>query len=803
MADDRLDKILERLERLERRIDQIEGRRPTGEVTPPPVVIRPVMKPRDTVTTEPVGGSWQRLHDISQRQPEKEPTPQTPKEDGEFVFGSKVLPRAGMVIVLLAMLYLVALGIQDGWITFKTQFVGELLLCAGLIGVGIWKLNEREDFGQVLVGGGSCGLYFSFAGAYAYKDLITSDALVVLFVLLSIVNLGFSWWRSSKTFWMIGFVGGLVAAAMPIIEQNYTTALALSATIVVAASVLAGYKLWFKALAGLWFVSGAFVIAVVTNAVDTGAMGVPGAIAVFYFIAVVPIAAHALRFVPGKFDDKGWFLLIAGGLTSVATLVIVQDYDVLPVPHSVAILFWSAALLALAGAVRGRVQSQTLLLTAVGTATVVAPMGFTALAACLTYAGLGLAATALARTWKREGVERTAAMFSAGFVVLTIAGYAVAMSAGNVASSTELAMLAAVAVGLANVAVVAGRLEKNMAGAMTIGAALLYPVLVRSVYVAADTEPLYAVLLAQSAYAIVLSVVALRARWQGLGVVGMFVSAAGAAIYWSLAVEPGHAIVTERLILALAVMTVGLAACSIGAGRDKTEKQIATVIGAILGTVIVVPMFGLVLRLPSVGMGEDAALVASLAIYAAVLAAISLRAKWQGYAIVAWPVTLAATVTYWFQIVVGPTSVSVGEQILLMSLVGASLALAALGSGSNRAELQTAAVLASIAGWFVVARLMYLVLVLPAVGMQHQAALTASWSVYAAAVLTLGFAWDFKNLRITSLIMFGVTIAKVFLVDLAELEDLVKVLVLLVLGLVILGGGYLYVRARNVRADAA
>ena len=81
--------------------------------------------------------------------------------------------------------------------------------------------------------------------------------------------------------------------------------------------------------------------------------------------------------------------------------------------------------------------------------------------------------------------------------------------------------------------------------------------------------------------------------------------------------------------------------------------------------------------------------------------------------------------------------------------------------------------------------------------MADQAAVTLSWSVYSALVLYLGFAFDFKNLRITSLVMFGVTIAKVFLVDLARLDEVVRVLVLIVLGGLLLLAGYIYVRKRQ------
>ena len=101
-----------------------------------------------------------------------------------------------------------------------------------------------------------------------------------------------------------------------------------------------------KAIAGLWFVSSAFVYAVVIEANYDGAMTVPAALTVFMCFSIVPIAAHAWRFVSSDFDPKGWFALVAGSLTCGG--VFAFGNDILPVPHSVAIVAFSAALLAIA-----------------------------------------------------------------------------------------------------------------------------------------------------------------------------------------------------------------------------------------------------------------------------------------------------------------------------------------------------------------------------------------------------------------------------------------------------------------------
>ncbi|MCH7904057.1 MAG: DUF2339 domain-containing protein [Armatimonadetes bacterium] len=909
MDDETLDEVLERLKRIEERLDRLESR-PAERVAPPPVIHKPAQPQRvfrsyeqrqpRPIRTEP---------STDKPAPPKEPEPAEKREDQEFVFGSKVLPRVGIVIVLLAIFYLVAMGIQQGWINFTVQFIGELAICGGLIGIGIWKLNEREDFGQVLVGGGSCGLYLSFAGAHVYKDIISAEVLVVLFVLLSLANFAFSWWRSSKSFWMIGYIGGLVAAGMPMDRSDYSSSLLLAGIIVLAATFLAAYRQWFKALAGLWLVSSIFVIVVTQQAIQADAMSAATAILILCGFSFLPIAAYALRFISNSFDEKGWFFLIAGGLTSLATLTFGKE--ILPVPHSVGVVLWSLSLLALGWYIRKRPHSSILVYTGIGTATVVAPMAFAAYPACLTYAALGLLTTAFVMA-RKQGLERIGAIFSASYVVLTITAYVIAMAAGPLETVVEMTMLGAIALGFVNVAYVAGKLEENMATAVTAAAAVFYLILTRAAYISAAAEPAYAVVLGQSVYVVVLAIVAIRAKWSGLGILGLIFGGFAAAIYWLSIANVGSDVSTGREISLLLVLTAALVLSAIGAGSDDKERQASSVVAAVIGGFVVVPAiylmlgpealgladapavataiatyaivlgvlsmvvkwpghaivgsvailigtlyywveivgnqgisgagiqlfltllmsgaivmsafgagreavgrqiawvgasvlglfvlaraFFLVLTLPAVGMDEQTALVSSWAIYAIVLALVSNRPKQLALAGVSYAITLLSVAFYLNYRFEGSLQMGLGDQLIVTGLQSAALVLGSLSLGRNTDELQKAAVLTSIVGWFVFARMINVVLILPAIGMAEQAALTVSWSIYAALVLYLGFRFDFKNLRITSLVMFGVTIAKVFFVDLAKLDEIIRVLVLIVLGGLLLLAGYIYVRKRQ------
>ena len=77
---------------------------------------------------------------------------------------------------------------------------------------------------------------------------------------------------------------------------------------------------------------------------------------------------------------------------------------------------------------------------------------------------------------------------------------------------------------------------------------------------------------------------------------------------------------------------------------------------------------------------------------------------------------------------------------------------------------------------------------------QMHLGLSALWAVYAGVSLTLGFAWSKAALRYAALALLGLTVAKVFLVDLSKVQTLWRVFSFLVLGLVLLAVSVLYQR---------
>lgn len=74
------------------------------------------------------------------------------------------------------------------------------------------------------------------------------------------------------------------------------------------------------------------------------------------------------------------------------------------------------------------------------------------------------------------------------------------------------------------------------------------------------------------------------------------------------------------------------------------------------------------------------------------------------------------------------------------------------------------------------------------------------WTLFALAFLLRGIGKNIKALRYVGLILFGVVTWKVFFVDLAQLDQLYRIVAFIVLGVLVLCGSFLYLRSRSTFA---
>jgi hypothetical protein len=84
----------------------------------------------------------------------------------------------------------------------------------------------------------------------------------------------------------------------------------------------------------------------------------------------------------------------------------------------------------------------------------------------------------------------------------------------------------------------------------------------------------------------------------------------------------------------------------------------------------------------------------------------------------------------------------------------------------------------------------------------REAMLSTTWAAYATALIVAGIRRNYAPIRYFAMAVFAVTIFKVFLIDLSELDRMYRVLSILGLGVMLLVTSYLYQRSRPVHDKA-
>ena len=77
------------------------------------------------------------------------------------------------------------------------------------------------------------------------------------------------------------------------------------------------------------------------------------------------------------------------------------------------------------------------------------------------------------------------------------------------------------------------------------------------------------------------------------------------------------------------------------------------------------------------------------------------------------------------------------------------------------------------------------------------------WTLFALSFLVRGISRNIKPLRYVGLALFVIVAFKVFFVDLAKLDQLYRIVAFIVLGVLVLFGSFLYLRARKTFEFAA
>lgn len=152
--DDRLiTSLLERLDRIEQRLTQLESGAATKvEPIRPTPVIRPTPPPYPVKSSTPPQIKPQPARPV----PKFEPTVSIPDSkqapSSEYLLGARVLPWAGSLLLIICITTFVTIAYRQGFITKEHIFGLATTICLGFIGVGQRLRDTKEEFGHLLTG---------------------------------------------------------------------------------------------------------------------------------------------------------------------------------------------------------------------------------------------------------------------------------------------------------------------------------------------------------------------------------------------------------------------------------------------------------------------------------------------------------------------------------------------------------------------------------------------------------------------------------------------------------------------------
>ena len=809
--------IVSRLEMVERTLQQLTSRVYTLEhaapgfvaqqsttVIPPPIV--PIATPaRTSQPTAPVSASridqsgqpydfslpeWNRSKwkststDLS-----TDPGKAKQVDDLEYKIGLIGLLRCGAAVIVIAIIYLVGLAISKGYITPTVQFAGEIVLCLGFIGLGFAKRNEREEFGQLMVGVGSCGLYLSFAGGHLFKHLYSGEALVALFVALSFANLGIAFWRSSRSFLAIGMIGGLTAAMLPMRQYRPTLDIELQFLILVPTALIIIRNRWTEMAIVLWVASTAALIPALTYDSDWTVRLVG-----LYGTSLLCSATYALVWSENSFDP--WCLL---SVTMIAAAgVIALGFD--NVKHGslhVLILAGIGMIIGLAFRQKAKVQS-ALLLGSLAVALTLSPVGFDRLHAGSAFAITSVILALCSLKFVGKALSALAGLqLGLGLCAYTAPWMQTGIQFSVVNETWLLTALMASTVACCYAFHKSGAVSETM---MLVGSFLALPMFCRMGFIWLTSTgfgwmPSLAILVPLTVFTIGLLAVGKLSNWSSTLVFAWVVLVIAMVQYAQVISDGFHnPFFDSVLVLSLmgAVVFAGTAS-RMAAGSNRFENLIAG--SGALVAVLLVRLMVIWLTLPSLRLNMPSAVISGLLAVTALSGYFAIQWKWAGLIPQGWVTILGASIGVLSLQSIVRTPVPTEVTLVVVAILGVLLMARCTSLASKERAVLTS--VSTVTIWILFSQLSFDLLSSRVIGLKTAPALTLAWIVLAIALIALGFICKARYLRFWSFGVFASALVKIFLYDLADLDPGVRVILLMVLGMGMVGAGYWYIRTQT------
>jgi uncharacterized membrane protein len=199
------------------------------------------------------------------------PTPKTPREpiDLSSLLGARTLAWTGGAVMLLGIVFFFVLAVERGWIGPVMRVTLGATASAIVVGAGIWLRRRFGDtYASVSAAGvGIAGFYATLLAAAALYDLVPAPVALVAAAGIAAVGAGLAIGWTSQTLATLGLLGAMLVPVPIGVQDGHLSAVGVGfAAVVFAAALLATIpRNWLPLYSASVVVTGAQAIVLVED----------------------------------------------------------------------------------------------------------------------------------------------------------------------------------------------------------------------------------------------------------------------------------------------------------------------------------------------------------------------------------------------------------------------------------------------------------------------------------------------------------------------------------------------------------
>jgi hypothetical protein len=165
--------------------------------------------------------------------------------------------RAGVVLLLVGVSFLLRMGVEQGWLTPVVRVTGGMVIGVALSALGLRARTSRPAYSQLLVGGGVVAFYLSAFGAWSVWQLVPYEAAFAFCVLTTAFAFAAAVRLSAEWLALLGVVGGYATPFMLLSPHSNVPALVAYSLLLLGGYLMVyGLRGWrpvyVAAIVGVW-----------------------------------------------------------------------------------------------------------------------------------------------------------------------------------------------------------------------------------------------------------------------------------------------------------------------------------------------------------------------------------------------------------------------------------------------------------------------------------------------------------------------------------------------------------------------